>query len=264
MKTMKKILSVILILAMLLIMVNPATADAATKVKLNKKKITLTITDNKKNPTATLKMKGTTKKAKWSTSDKTIATVKKGKVTAKAAGKVTITAKVNGKKCTCKVTVKDKRTVNDTGTLNVTVKSVTTDIREHGVNASDNRVIVTYNGKDVTKKAEYELREVGNENVAYILENGVIIEAGTFDFYDGNYKLTVTYNGMKKTVKLKAKTTQMKYYECYCGAKFDNIDDWSKHDKANALEAIYNGTVDKCGGCYYVPYYLTEIVLVGT
>ena len=45
-------------------------------------------------------------KVKWTTSDESIATVEKGKVTAKKAGTVTIKAKIGGKKLSCKVTVK--------------------------------------------------------------------------------------------------------------------------------------------------------------
>ena len=59
--------------------------------------------------TAQLKMKGTGKTVKWSTSNKAVATVSaKGKVTAKKAGKANITAKVGSKKYVCKVTVKKK------------------------------------------------------------------------------------------------------------------------------------------------------------
>lgn len=109
MKTMKRIVMVIMVITMMLTLANPAAVDAAQKVKLNKKKVTLTITDKKKNPAVTLKVKNTSKKAKWTTSNKKVATVKKGKVTAKGAGKATITCKVDRKKLTCKVTVKDKR-----------------------------------------------------------------------------------------------------------------------------------------------------------
>ena len=70
-------------IAITLTMINPVTADAATKVKLNKTKATLTMTNKKQNPTVTLKVMGTSKKATWSTSDKNVATVKNGKVTAK-------------------------------------------------------------------------------------------------------------------------------------------------------------------------------------
>ena len=108
MKTMKRIATLIMAITMLVALVNPATVEAAQKVKLNKKKATLTITDKKKNPTVTLKVKNTTKKAKWSTSNKKVAKVSNGKVIAKGVGKATITCKVNGKKLTCEITVKDK------------------------------------------------------------------------------------------------------------------------------------------------------------
>ncbi len=84
-----------------------------TKVKLNKKKLTI-----KKGKTAKLKatVKATTtalaktakKKLKWTSSNKKIATVtKKGKIKAKKKGTVTITVKYTKKlKAKCKVTVK--------------------------------------------------------------------------------------------------------------------------------------------------------------
>ena len=79
------------------------TVEAATKVKLNKTKVTLYV-----GKSVQLKVKGTTKKATWKSSNKKVATVtSKGKVTAKKKGKATITAKVSGKKYTCKVTVKE-------------------------------------------------------------------------------------------------------------------------------------------------------------
>lgn len=79
------------------------TVEAATKVKLNKTKVTLYV-----GKSVQLKVKGTTKKVTWKSSNKKVATVtSKGKVTAKKKGKATITAKVSGKKYTCKVTVKE-------------------------------------------------------------------------------------------------------------------------------------------------------------
>lgn len=91
------------------------TTEAASKVKLNKKKVTLYVGN-----TTTLKLKGTTQKIKWSSSNKSIATVSsKGKVKAKKAGTATITAKVGKKKYKCKVSVKDVLSVN---TTNITIK----------------------------------------------------------------------------------------------------------------------------------------------
>lgn len=83
------------------------TGANAASLKINKKKLTLTIGKSYK-----LKIKGSKKKVAWKSSSKKVATVtKKGKVTAKKAGKATITAKVNSKKFRCKVTVKTKQTV---------------------------------------------------------------------------------------------------------------------------------------------------------
>ncbi len=92
-----------------------AHAAAKTKVTISKKKATVI-----RDMTLQLKVKGTKKKAKWSSSKKSVATVsKKGKVTAKKAGKATITAKIGKKKYRCKITVK-----NPTTTLDVTSLSL--------------------------------------------------------------------------------------------------------------------------------------------
>lgn len=72
-------------------------------IKLTNSKITLS-----KGKSKTLKayVKGTNKKVKWSSSDKSIATVnQKGKITAKKAGTVKIKAAVNGTSATCQVEV---------------------------------------------------------------------------------------------------------------------------------------------------------------
>ena len=97
-----KALSIMIVLALLVVLVQPATASAA--VKLSKSKATMYVGDS-----ITLKVSGTKKSVTWSSSKKSVATVSsKGKVTAKKTGSATITAKVSGKSYTCKVTVKDK------------------------------------------------------------------------------------------------------------------------------------------------------------
>ena len=79
------------------------TVAHAAKVKLSKTRLTLYLKKS-----ATLKVKGTKKKVKWSSSNKKVASVsKKGKVTAKKKGTATITAKVGKMKYRCKVTVKN-------------------------------------------------------------------------------------------------------------------------------------------------------------
>ena len=85
-------------------------AEAAVKVKMNKKKATINAGDKLQ-----LQVTGTSKKAKWSSSNPSVATVnKKGVVTGKQGGKATITAIVDNKKYTCKVTVKSSLSVNKT------------------------------------------------------------------------------------------------------------------------------------------------------
>lgn len=106
MKSMKRILYS-LVLAMILAVVSPSLlplpgvitqVEAAT---ISKKSVTLI-----KGQSTTLKVKGTKKKAKWTTSDKSIASVsQKGKVVAKKAGTATITATIGTQKYTCQVTV---------------------------------------------------------------------------------------------------------------------------------------------------------------
>ena len=80
-----------------------------SSAKLNKKSLQLVY-----GKSAVLQVTGNkSKKITWTTSNKSVATVKatsggKAKVVAKGAGQATITAKVDGKKLTCKVTVKGK------------------------------------------------------------------------------------------------------------------------------------------------------------
>lgn len=75
----------------------------AAKIGLSKTKLTLV-----KGQKYTLKVTGTASKAKWYTSNKSVATVNsKGLVTAKKAGKVKIAANVKGKKYYCSVTVEN-------------------------------------------------------------------------------------------------------------------------------------------------------------
>lgn len=69
---------------------------------ISKKSINLTSGES-----AALKLKGTTQKIKWKSSDKSIVTVSsKGKLVAKNAGTAAVTATVLKKTYTCKVTVK--------------------------------------------------------------------------------------------------------------------------------------------------------------
>ena len=110
----KKSITVITVFAIMLTLAMPVTAEAATKKapKLNKSKVTLTITKKKTKPAAQLKVKNAAgRKVKWTSSNKKVVTISKnGKVTAKKKGFAVITVKVKGSKTLrCKVTVKDTR-----------------------------------------------------------------------------------------------------------------------------------------------------------
>ena len=87
------------------------TAQAASKPKLNVKKVSLSTGD-----TYQLKVKNAgKKKVKWSSSDKSVVKVSKsGKITAKQQGVAVITAKVGSKELKCKVTVTSRLTANKT------------------------------------------------------------------------------------------------------------------------------------------------------
>lgn len=104
MKSFNLLLTVILTIAMVL---TTTVFVSAASTKINKAKLSLDV-----GKAATVKVLNTTKKVSWTTSNKSIATVKStgsrtAKVTAKKAGTATITGKIGKKKYTCKVTVKN-------------------------------------------------------------------------------------------------------------------------------------------------------------
>ena len=156
-------------------------ADTKVTVTLNKKTATVY-----KGKTTTLKATVTgadAPKVTFTSSNPKVAAVNKttGKVTAKAKGSAVITAKCGDVKATCKVTVK-----NPTLTLNKTSASVkvgkTTKITAKAAPSGK----VTYKS--------------GNKKIATVSSNGTIkgIKKGTA-------KITVTCNGVTKTVKVTVK-----------------------------------------------------------
>lgn len=77
------------------------------KIKVEKPKLSNTRLSFYTKTSKQLKLKGTSRKVTWSSSAPSVVSVnKKGKITARRTGKATITAKVNGVKYKCKVTVK--------------------------------------------------------------------------------------------------------------------------------------------------------------
>lgn len=101
---MKKLLSYLVSLALILTLAAPAQTAHGAVVKLNKTKLSLSI-----GASYSLKLQNTTGTVKWTSSNKAVASItSKGKVKAVSVGKATITAAWKNQKYKCTVTVKDK------------------------------------------------------------------------------------------------------------------------------------------------------------
>lgn len=112
MKILKKLVICLWVICLVL-PITPGTPAFAKGIKLSKKSITLYVGQTKK-----IKLKGTAKKPKWSSSKKSVATVtNNGKIKAKKKGTATITAKLGKKKYKCKAKIKEKTVVPPNPTI---------------------------------------------------------------------------------------------------------------------------------------------------
>ena len=104
--SLKKIRMVLVFAVMLFALAAPTCTINASAASINKKSVRLV-----KGRTTKLKISGTTKKVKWKSTNKAVASVSStGKVTARKKGTATIKATVGGKTYTCKVRVFNKLT----------------------------------------------------------------------------------------------------------------------------------------------------------
>lgn len=124
MKTAKRNLSFIFVLSLILTLFISMPAQAATaksgKVAVTVPKTTLYVGDSRNNSTPiTVKYNNKIVKSgiKYSTSNKKIVTVKKGKIVASRKGTATISVRYKNKTCRFKITVKNS-------TLNISKKSL--------------------------------------------------------------------------------------------------------------------------------------------
>ncbi len=228
---MKKFLIVFLTVAMITAVVPSFNNDfsmineveAKTKIKLNKTKITLV-----KGKSTTLKVIGTKKKAKWSTSNKKIAIVNsKGKVTAKKKGTVTITAKIGSKKYKCKIIVKNPIKLNKTKVTLVKGKSTTlkvTGTKKKVTWSSSNKKVATVNSKGkvtakkkgiayITAKADglTVKSKITVQNKKSIPVEGLLIEFDSVSLKVGNtHKIDVIILPTNATNKTLTYTTSNK------------------------------------------------------
>lgn len=214
--------------------------DAKAKVKLNKKKLVLTV--GKK---AKLKVKGTKKKVKWSSSKKKTATVtKKGVVKAKKKGTAKIVAKIGKKKYTCKVVVKAKKKAKVTSKPKATAKVTANPgtLPSKNPQVSDNPSQTTQpseEGDPTTAKI------ILNDNVAttwnayhrplkdVTVTEGATIRIGYTDIFDGSLYYTNTYGREMSLDELKS----------HEGEEFGQ-GFWQNHPRNDQSFTLQTGTVN--------------------
>ena len=224
--------------------------DAKAKVKLNKKKLVLTV--GKK---AKLKVKGTKKKVKWSSSKKKIATVtKKGVVKAKKKGTAKIVAKIGKKKYTCKVVVKAKKKAKVTSkpkaVAKVTAKpKATAKVTANPGTLPSKNPQVSDNPSQTTQPSEEgdptTAKIILNDNVAttwnayhrplkdVTVTEGATIRIGYTDIFDGSLYYTNTYG---REVSL----DELKSHE---GEEFGQ-GFWQNHPRNDQSFTLQTGTVN--------------------
>lgn len=160
MRKIKKLLMITLA-ALTLAMVCPSimpgygVTNVEAAAKINKKKITLN-----KGHKYTLKITGTKKKVKWSSSKKSVATVSStGKVTARKKGTAIITGKVGTKKYTCTVKV-----IADT--VKVKAKTLGMSQKEYDLVVGQKTLIsITCTPKAATKNIKWRSDRSANASV---------------------------------------------------------------------------------------------------
>lgn len=163
------------------------TVEAATKVKLNKSKATLFT-----GKTLQLKLNGAKGKVTWSSSKKSVATVSKsGKVKAKKNGTATITAKYQGKKYKCIITVKKAVPLKS---IKLNKSSVKLEVDDYV------QLKVKYNPSNTTVDKEIKWTS-SNKNIVSVDEDGFIYANST-----GTAKITAKVGGKKATCKVTVKT----------------------------------------------------------
>lgn len=141
------------------------TVASAATVKLSQTKVSLKVGQTKQ-----LKLTGAKKTITWSSSKKSVAAVSKsGKVTAKAAGTATITAKLSGKKYTCKVTVTEKKADNQTCTYKALTFKIPNNITTEETNAQgiEMCLVSSQDSKELCNIVILDVQNYEGLNVSY-------------------------------------------------------------------------------------------------
>lgn len=207
MKKMRKFFSYILIFSIATLTSIPftndiATAQAASGIYINDTNLTLEVDHYK-----TLRIKGTSKKASWYTSNSHVASVTSGgKVFAKAPGSATITAYVGGQRIRCKVNVIYMKenvvlTKDKTTTLKVygNVKEVTYVSSDPSVvTVSDSGKLTAKSIGTATITADVDGKEINSKvSVVGLNHDSIVLELGGWSGFIKTLKVSGTSGNVK-------------------------------------------------------------------
>ncbi len=164
--------------------------------------------------TVDFRVTGRKNAVKWTSSDTKVASVSKGKITAKKEGTATITAEANGVKDTVMVTVK---AFDPTITLNQSEYTLYTKGKGNTVTL---KAVVDGANKKVAWNSS-------NKNVAVVSEKGKVTIPSGNDAVDGRTLITATANGVTAKCWIRVRETRVipekNYYLLNIGKK-DRID----------------------------------------
>ena len=223
-KILKKMFAFVVAVAMLLSVHPNIQASAAVKLSATKKTIYV-------GESFTLNVSGTNKAIKWSSSNKSVASVtQKGKVSAKKSGKSIITAKVSGKSLKCTVFVKDKFSAN------AALKNISVDLRDTGegvvaILKNENNTVVNIDAKMVYYLNGKMIDTASDSNYAF--ESGSECALFFHAPYDNDFN-NVEYDNYKITLSVEKGTNLI------CGQK--KIDVKSNFGSDNVSAEITNNS----------------------
>lgn len=211
-----------ILFVMLLLLLLPAEASAAARISKKNKTVL-------KGQTFTLRMKGTSKKVKWSSSKRSVAKVNSaGVVVAKKAGKAVITAKVGKRRYSCNVTVRQPVTSVKLNKTSVSVrKGKSTKLKVKVKPGS------AYNKKIVWKSSNSKIAAVSSSGKVTAKKSGsVTITASTKDGSKLSASCVVLVEDPQKPLKLSKESMELRTGESktlkVSGAKSPII--WSSSD----------------------------------
>lgn len=254
----KKKLFIVSLFALCCFMINISVVSNAMTVKLNKTKATIT-----QGKTLKLSVSGTKSTVKWTSSNKSVATVSSsGTVKAKSKGTATITSKVYNKKLKCKITVKGKKSY----------KNVEYELQDTGngvvaIIKNKNKYPVSVEVKLVYLKSSGKMIDTDSDDI-YCLEPSGTCALFFQSPHDSSYR-SVNYANFKITLNVE-KSSYNKYAASKISIKAnrgsDNITIRAKNNSKYNLDTIKISIVfyDKNKNAIGYDYHYAECENKGT